>query len=128
MVREPGVQCLVKSYQRLKKCYLVPPCLTLIFISHGLKVSGSIEGKEVVLSPTPHRSSYWKRSLQVSLDYRRPTCLLYIYIYIYIYIYTCICIYIYIYIYIYICVCVWVRIKRRKYLWYTGINKKIIIA
>ena len=29
MVRETGVQSSVESYQRLKKWYLMPPCLTL---------------------------------------------------------------------------------------------------
>ena len=29
MVRETGVQSQVELYQRLKKLYLMPPCLTL---------------------------------------------------------------------------------------------------
>ena len=32
MSSETGVQSQVESYQRLKKCYLIPPCLTLCII------------------------------------------------------------------------------------------------
>ena len=35
MARETGVQPQVVSYQRLKKWYLMPPCLTLGVIRHG---------------------------------------------------------------------------------------------
>ena len=33
------------------------------------RVKGSNPGENVVLSPTPQCSSYWKRSLQVTHDY-----------------------------------------------------------
>ena len=33
MVQETGIQSLVESYQRLKKWYLMPSCLTLGIIS-----------------------------------------------------------------------------------------------
>ena len=46
-----------------------------------IKSKLSNPGKGVVPYPTPQCSNYWKRSLQVTLDYG-----LYIYIYIYIYI------------------------------------------
>ena len=34
MARETGVQSQVESYQRLKKWYLIPPCLTLSIIRY----------------------------------------------------------------------------------------------
>ena len=36
--RETGVQSQVESYQRLKKWYLMPPCLTL-------SLSGAFQGR-----------------------------------------------------------------------------------
>ena len=41
MVQEAGVQSQVESYQRLKKWYLMPPCLTLSIIRWGIK--GKVE-------------------------------------------------------------------------------------
>ena len=84
MARETGVQSQVESYQRFKKWYLMPPCLTLSIIRYGSRVKWSNPGKGVVPSPTPRCSSYRKGSLRVTLDYVRQ---LYLYIYIYIYIY-----------------------------------------
>ena len=52
MVQETRVQSQVKSYQRLKKCYLMPPYLTLSIIRYGSRVSGTIQGKE--LCPSLH--------------------------------------------------------------------------
>ena len=37
MVRETGIQSQVKSYQRLKKWYLIPPCLKLSIIRYVFK-------------------------------------------------------------------------------------------
>ena len=79
MVRETRVQYQVKSYQRLKKWYWIPPCLTLIRYLSRAKWSNP--GKGIVPSPTPQWGSYWKGSLRVALDY---TYFYYIYIYIYI--------------------------------------------
>ena len=59
----------VESYQRLKKWYLIPPCLTLSIIKYRSRVKLSNPGKGVAPSPTPWCSSYWKGSLQVTLDY-----------------------------------------------------------
>ena len=78
MAWETGVQSQVKSYQRLKKWYLMPPCLTLIIIRYRSRVKWSNPGKGLVPSTTPQCSSYWKGSLWVTLDYGQ---LLYIYIY-----------------------------------------------
>ena len=39
MVQETGVQLQVESYQRLKKWYLIPPCLTLSTIRKGSSVN-----------------------------------------------------------------------------------------
>ena len=66
----PGelVQSLVESYQRLKKWYLMHPCLTLSNIRYGSRVKWSHPGKGVVPSPTPWCSSNQKGSLRVTLD------------------------------------------------------------
>ena len=71
MARETGVQSQVESYQRLKKCYLIPPCLTLSIIRYVSRVKWSNPGEGVAPSPTPQCSSYWKRGLRVTLDYSR---------------------------------------------------------
>ena len=71
MARETWVQSQVESYQRLKKWYLMPPCLTLSIIRYGSRVRWSNPGKEVAPSPTPWCSSYRKGSLLVALDYGR---------------------------------------------------------
>ena len=68
---EAGVQSPVESFQRLKKWYLVPPCLTLSIIRLGSRMKLSNPGNGVVPSPTPRCSSYWKGSLRVTLDYCR---------------------------------------------------------
>ena len=69
MAWKTWVQCWVESYQKLKKWYLMPPCLTLSIIRYGSRVKWSNPGKGVVPSPTPWCSSYQKESLQVTLDY-----------------------------------------------------------
>ena len=69
MVWETGVQFQVMSYQRLKKWYLMLPCLALWTIRWGSKVKWSNPGDGVAPSSTPRCSSYWEGSLQVTLDY-----------------------------------------------------------
>ena len=86
MVRKIWVQFLVGPYQRIKKWYLIPPCLTLSKIRYVSRVKWSNSGKGVAPSPTPQCSSYLKGSLLVALDYGRQLYFTYIYIYIYIYI------------------------------------------
>ena len=71
MARETWVQSQVESYQRLKKWYLMPPCLTLSIIRYGSRVKWSNPGKGVAPFPTSWCSSYRKGSLQVTLDYGR---------------------------------------------------------
>ena len=71
MVWETWVQSLVASYQRLLKWYLIPPCLTLSNIRYVFRVKWSNPGKGVAPSPTPWCCSYWKGSLQVTLDSSR---------------------------------------------------------
>ena len=66
---ETWVQSQVTSYQRLKKWYLMPPCLTLSIIRYGSSVKGSNPRKGVDPSPTLWCSSYRKGSLRISLDY-----------------------------------------------------------
>ena len=68
MARETEVQSQVKSYQRLKKWYLIPPCLTLSIIRDGSRVKWSNVGKGVARFLTPRCSSYQKVSLRVTLD------------------------------------------------------------
>ena len=92
MARETWIQSQVESYQRLKKWYLMPPCLILSIIRYGSRVKWSNPGKGVAPSPTPWCSSYRKGSLRVTLEYRRQ---LYFYLLIYYYIYKHIYIYIY---------------------------------
>ena len=74
----------VESYQRLKKWYLMPPCLALTTIKWGSRVKWSNPGIGVVPSPTNRCSSYWKGA------FGSPSTKIveYVYIYIYIYIYT----------------------------------------
>ena len=82
MARETWVQSKVESYQRLKKWYLMPPCLTLSIIRYGSRVKWSNPGKGVAPFPTPWCSSYRKGSLRVTLDYGRQLYFIYIYMYI----------------------------------------------
>ena len=69
MVWEIRVQSQVKSYQWLKKWYLMLPCLTLSIIRYGQRVKWSNPGNGVALSPTPLCSSYGKGSLRITLNY-----------------------------------------------------------
>ena len=69
MARGTGAQSQVESYQKLKKRYLIPPCLTLSIMRCVLRVKCSNPGKGVTTSPTPRFSSYWKGSFLVALNY-----------------------------------------------------------
>ena len=69
MVRETWVQSQVTSYQRLKKWYLIHPCLILSNKRYVSRVKWSNPGKGVVPSPTLQCCSYWKGSLLVALNY-----------------------------------------------------------
>ena len=71
MVQETWVQSQVASYQRLKKWFLIPPCLTLSNIRYVSSVKWSNLGKGVAPSPTSRCSSYRKGSPLVTLDYGR---------------------------------------------------------
>ena len=55
---ETRVQSEVTSYQRHKKWYLIPPCLTLSYIKYISRVKWSNPGKGVVPSSTPQCSCY----------------------------------------------------------------------
>ena len=79
MVRETWVQSQVMSYQRLKKWYLILPCLTLSNIRYESRVKWSNPGKGVAPSPTFWCCSYWKGSLLVALDYGRQLYFTYMY-------------------------------------------------
>ena len=48
---------------------MILPCLTLSNISYISRAKWSNPGKGVAPSPTPRCSSYWERSLLVTLDY-----------------------------------------------------------
>ena len=97
-----GVQSQVKSYQRLKKWYLIPLFLTLSIIRLILGIKWSSPGEEVASSPTTQSSSYWKGIFWLPLTMVGNFTFFYVYIKIYIHIYIHIYMYIYIYIYIYI--------------------------
>ena len=58
-----------KRVQRLKNWYLIPPCLTLSIIRYVSRVKWTNPGKGVAPSPIPRCCSYWKWSLQVTLNY-----------------------------------------------------------
>ena len=51
--RETWVHSHVESYQRLKKWYLMPLCLTLSIIRHGSRIKWGNPGKGAAPSPTP---------------------------------------------------------------------------
>ena len=76
MAWETWVQSQVESYERLKKWYLMPPCLILSIIRYGSRVKWSNWGKGVAPSPTLWCGSYQKRSLRITLDYSRQLYLL----------------------------------------------------
>ena len=76
MAQETWVQSQVESYQRLKKWYLMTPCLTLSIIRYGSRIKWSNPGKRVVPSPTPWCSSWsllvtLNNVRQVYLEYKR---------------------------------------------------------
>ena len=71
MARETWVQSLVEAYQRLKKWYLMPPCLTLSIIRYESRVKRNNPGKGVAPSLPLWCSSYRKGSFRVTLDYGR---------------------------------------------------------
>ena len=67
------------SISKTQKWYLMRPCLTLSIIRYVLKLKWSNPGEGIASSSTPRCSSYWKRSLWVTLDWSRQlffTCIL----------------------------------------------------
>ena len=76
MARETWVQSQVELYQRLKKWYLIPTCLTLWIIRYGSRVKWSNPGKWVASSSIPSCCSCRKGSLWVTLDFGRQLYLL----------------------------------------------------
>ena len=76
MARENWVQSQVESYQRLKKWYLMPPCLTLSIIRYGSRVKWSNPEKGVAPSPTPWCSKLSKRQPSGHPRLWSPTLLL----------------------------------------------------
>ena len=100
IVWETRVLSQLKLYQRLKKCYLMPPCLIFSIINYWSRVNGATQVSKTLLSiladlnsavvwivsifpliyscsSTLWCSSYWKESLRVALYYSQPTiCLL----------------------------------------------------
>ena len=81
MAWETGVQSQVESHQRLKKWFLMPPCLTSDIMLR-IKDKWSNPMKGVAPRRTPRCCSCRKGTLWVAFDIGRPT---YIYIHIYIY-------------------------------------------
>ena len=78
MVWKTGVQSQVESYQRLKKWYLMPPCLTQHY-KVQIKGKWSYPGKGVAPSLTPQCTSSWKGNFLVALTVVSQL-LIYIYI------------------------------------------------
>ena len=74
--RETWVRSQIESYQRLKKWYLMPPCLTLSIIRYGSRVKWSNPGKGVAPSPTPWCSKLSKREPSGHPRLWSPTLLL----------------------------------------------------
>ena len=68
MVLEAEVQSQVESYQRLKKWYLMPPCLTLSIIRYESRVKWHNPGKGVAPSPTPQCNSFENEALRSPLN------------------------------------------------------------
>ena len=66
---ETGIQSQVDSYQRLKKWYLMTPCLTLSIIRYGSWVKWSNLGNGVGPSPSHWCCSYGEGRLRFTLDY-----------------------------------------------------------
>ena len=81
MARETWVQSQVESYQRLKKWYLMAPCLTLSIIRYGSRVKWSNPGKGVEPSPTPWCSKLSKREPSGHPRLWSPTLLTYVTMY-----------------------------------------------
>ena len=79
MARKTRVQSPVESYQRLKKWYLIFPCLNLSIIRCISRVKWSNPGKGVAPSSTPQCSSCWKGSIPVTLDYGRQLYFYFLY-------------------------------------------------
>ena len=79
MAQEIWVQSQVESYQRLKKWYLMPPCLTLRIIRYGSRVKWSNPGKGVAPTPTPRCSKLSKREPSGHPRLWSPTLLISVY-------------------------------------------------
>ena len=66
MVRKPGFQFKVKSYQRLKKLYLIPPCLALRsrvkWSNPGIEVASSLHLSVVAIE----KGAFWSPSTKVA--------------------------------------------------------------
>ena len=104
---ETGVQSQVESYQIFKKWYLIPQHYKV-----RIKSRWSNPGKGVVPSPKPWCSSYWKRSLRVTLNYgRSPYFLYYITLYYTILLYLYYILLIILLCYIYIVISYYIYIK-----------------
>ena len=58
ITQETRVQSQVKSYQRLKKCYLISPCLTLSIIRYVSRVKWSNPRKGIAPFLTPWCRGY----------------------------------------------------------------------
>ena len=58
IIRETWVQSQVASYERLRKWYLIPPCLTLSNIKFVSRVKWSNPGKGVAPSPAFQYNNY----------------------------------------------------------------------
>ena len=72
MAQKTGVQSQVESNQRLKKTFLIHPCLMFSIIRYVSRVN---PGEGVAPSRTLSCSNYWKGSFWVAFDYDRQLTL-----------------------------------------------------
>ena len=82
MARETLIQSQVASYQKLKKWFLIPPCLTLSNISYISRLKWNNAGKGE--APSLHLGvvAIEKKSLLVVLDYSRQLYFTFIIVFI----------------------------------------------
>ena len=80
MAQQTGFQSQIESYQRLKKLFLMPPCLTLCIIRYESRANWSNPGKGVAPFTTPRCGSFWKGSLWVTPWLRSSTLLFFLFL------------------------------------------------
>ena len=136
MAWEIGFQSQIESYQRLRKWYLIPPCLIVSIIKCISRVKWCDLGKEV--APLHHgvvgiEKGTFGPTLYICVAIYICVCVyvcLYIFVCvcmcvcIYMFIYLCMCVYIYIYKYVHVHICIYMRMHVYVFV-YAFINKYV---